>query len=492
MASGFLRVGLISRAKGRSATAAAAYRSGSEIVDTRTGEIHDYERKRGVISSDIVLPEGEQPLSRSELWNMAEVAETRTVKATVARELVVGLSKELSAEERRDCILKLAEEVAATHKCGIEVSIHEPRRLSKSEIDALDDPLSHDSYDESGWPTNGNHHAHVLMTTRRVENGELGAKTREWDDLRGRVECKDKWTDRWCEIQNELFIKKGWDIRAVRGEGDEIHIGPEKAQLKRDEADKQLNVRSLNHEFFIAKQKAEKPTAGEVEKLEYQKSRFYVENPAAALRELLEIKREREQEKQQKISPAVMPSLAEYRQQEADRKAAALKKEKDESLAKLLAMREERIANKKQEAPEPEKTALQKLIAERERREAVAADERLAALRELYVTEMPKAEDLRDAVIANKLEKELTDKKEDLRGDLILLGRHPDWPEAIEKTWVNAKRIDGNDEQHQARMDKLFEHDERVVEEERLRREAEERERLEKEQRERDDFDFSR
>ncbi|MBD4086865.1 MobA/MobL family protein, partial [Xanthomonas citri pv. citri] len=47
MAIYHLSAQIISRKAGRSATAAAAYRSGSEIVDERTGEVHDYSRKQG-------------------------------------------------------------------------------------------------------------------------------------------------------------------------------------------------------------------------------------------------------------------------------------------------------------------------------------------------------------------------------------------------------------------------------------------------------------
>ena len=58
MAIYHLSVKTVSRAKGRSATAAAAYRAGVEIVDERTGEVHDYSRKTGVVHSEIILPNG--------------------------------------------------------------------------------------------------------------------------------------------------------------------------------------------------------------------------------------------------------------------------------------------------------------------------------------------------------------------------------------------------------------------------------------------------
>ncbi len=75
----------ISRATGRSATAAAAYRAGERIIDDRTGEVHDYRRKKGVLHTQIFAPPGVRISSRSALWNMAEAAEKRK-DAKVARE----------------------------------------------------------------------------------------------------------------------------------------------------------------------------------------------------------------------------------------------------------------------------------------------------------------------------------------------------------------------------------------------------------------------
>ena len=46
----------VSRAMGRSATAAAAYRSGELVHDLTTDQVFDYTRKRGVEHAEIVLP----------------------------------------------------------------------------------------------------------------------------------------------------------------------------------------------------------------------------------------------------------------------------------------------------------------------------------------------------------------------------------------------------------------------------------------------------
>ena len=55
MAIYHLSVKPICRAGGRSATAAAAYRSGELVHDLTSDEVFDYTRKRGVEHSEIVL-----------------------------------------------------------------------------------------------------------------------------------------------------------------------------------------------------------------------------------------------------------------------------------------------------------------------------------------------------------------------------------------------------------------------------------------------------
>lgn len=49
VASDHLSVKVVSRSTGRSATAAAAYRAAARVRDERTGELHDFKRKRGVV-----------------------------------------------------------------------------------------------------------------------------------------------------------------------------------------------------------------------------------------------------------------------------------------------------------------------------------------------------------------------------------------------------------------------------------------------------------
>ena len=79
---------VIQRSQGRSAVAAAAYRSASELEDERLGQSHDFTAKAGVVYSEIMLPEGapDRWLDRSALWNEVEVIERRH-DAVLAREV---------------------------------------------------------------------------------------------------------------------------------------------------------------------------------------------------------------------------------------------------------------------------------------------------------------------------------------------------------------------------------------------------------------------
>ena len=49
-------IGIVSRGKGKSAVAAAAYRSGEKLTNEWDGMTHDYTRKGGVVHTEIMLP----------------------------------------------------------------------------------------------------------------------------------------------------------------------------------------------------------------------------------------------------------------------------------------------------------------------------------------------------------------------------------------------------------------------------------------------------
>jgi hypothetical protein len=48
---------IVSRGKGKSAVAAAAYRSGTCITNEYDGVTHDFTHKRGIVHTEIILPD---------------------------------------------------------------------------------------------------------------------------------------------------------------------------------------------------------------------------------------------------------------------------------------------------------------------------------------------------------------------------------------------------------------------------------------------------
>ena len=220
MAIYHLSVKTVSRSAGRSATAAAAYRAGAKITDERTGEIHDYTRKSGVQSVDLILPENapEWAHDREQLWNAAEQAEARK-NSTVAREFEVALPDELSAAERLRLSLDFARELVARHGCAADVAIHAP----------------------SNGGDDRNHHAHILLSTRRLGADGFGEKTRELDDRKIGSELVTQWRERFAELTNERLHENGIaarvDHRTLEAQGIEReptqHLGPAATAIER-------------------------------------------------------------------------------------------------------------------------------------------------------------------------------------------------------------------------------------------------------------------
>mgnify|MGYP003375023113 CR=1 FL=1 len=220
MAIFHLSVKPISRSAGRSATGAAAYRAGEKIVDERTGEIHDYRRKSGVESADIILPDGAPAWAtdRAKLWNAAELAEKRK-DACVAREFEVALPTELSTEQRRALALEFAKDMANREGCAVDVAIHAPGKGGD----------------------NRNHHAHILRTTRKVEQEGIGAKLDTEQAGRKRKDDLEQVREHWSKLCNSALERAGHkeriDHRSLEAQGIErmptVHLGPAATAIQR-------------------------------------------------------------------------------------------------------------------------------------------------------------------------------------------------------------------------------------------------------------------
>ncbi len=153
MAIYHLEAKVISRGTGRSAVAAAAYMSCSQILNDYDGVQHDYTRKQGLVWQQIFLPEHtpQEWQDRSVLWNAVEENE-KTKDSRLAREFVVALPIELKQSEWQKLLTEFVQDQFVSDGMCADVCIHD---------------------------TDGhNPHAHIMLTVRPLdEQGKWQYKT---------------------------------------------------------------------------------------------------------------------------------------------------------------------------------------------------------------------------------------------------------------------------------------------------------------------------
>ncbi len=198
MAIYHFHVKVIGRKSGSSAVASAAYRSASRLRDDRLERNHDFSAKRGVVHSEVMLPENapEQWSDRERLWNDVEAFEVRK-DAQLAREVEFALPREM------------------TERQGIELA----RDFVQSEFvdqGMIADLNVHWDRAEDGTPKP---HAHVMLTMRSVDEDGFGPKVRDWN----RTEMVERWRERWADHVNErlteLDIDAQIDHRSLEAQG---------------------------------------------------------------------------------------------------------------------------------------------------------------------------------------------------------------------------------------------------------------------------------
>jgi len=175
---------MVSRAKGQSTIAAAAYRSASRLHEASTGITHDYTHKRGVDHTEILAPEDAPAwvFDRHTLWNTVEAAEKRK-DAQVAREVEVGLPIELEDREQVALLRDFVNREFVARGMVADIGIHR------------DNP--------------GNPHSHILLTTRDLTPEGFGPKNRSWNTTQQLL----NWRRGWAEVTNEHLIEAGLGVR---------------------------------------------------------------------------------------------------------------------------------------------------------------------------------------------------------------------------------------------------------------------------------------
>ena len=144
---------------GRSAVAAAAYRSGERLTNEWDGLTHDYTHKPGIVHTEIILPAHAPPefQDRSTLWNSVEQIE-KSSDAQLAREIEVALPVELSRAEQLALVRSFVKDNFVAEGMCADFALHDKG--------------------------DGNPHAHILLTIRPLRSdGKWGPECRKVYDL---------------------------------------------------------------------------------------------------------------------------------------------------------------------------------------------------------------------------------------------------------------------------------------------------------------------
>jgi hypothetical protein len=191
----------VKRSDGKNIVAAIAYRAGDKLTDDK-GIVHDYSNraKKSVAGSEIFLPTDapEWAYDRGKLWRAANSAE-RKKNAVTGREFVVNLPYELDDKQRRELVSRYAKEIVKRHGCAVDAAIHRPDRKGDQR----------------------NHHAHIMLSTRRLDALGFGEKTRELDTKKNAA--LDGCRALWAQYTNEALAAAGIDAsidhRSYRRQG---------------------------------------------------------------------------------------------------------------------------------------------------------------------------------------------------------------------------------------------------------------------------------
>jgi hypothetical protein len=202
MAIYHLEAKIISRGSGRSAVAAAAYMSCSEITNEYDGVNHNFTRKHGLVWEKVFLPANAPMLwcDRRILWNAVEHTE-KTKDSRLARELVVALPVELKKEQWIELLSEYVYSNFVKDGMCADVAIH--------------DTDGHNPY------------AHIMLTVRPLDDKSKWQNKTEKEYL-----CKRDGEEKGFTAAEFLQVKKqGWEKQYQYLDGKKkVYLTPTEAE----------------------------------------------------------------------------------------------------------------------------------------------------------------------------------------------------------------------------------------------------------------------
>lgn len=205
------RMQVIGRSAGRSATAAAAYRSGEQLKDERTGAVHDYTGKTDIYDSEILKPEDAPKRlgDRAALWNEVERNEKRK-DSQLCNEIMIALPAELSHDQKQALTREYVQGEFVSQGMIADIGYH--------------DFESH------------NPHAHIMLTMRSVNEEGFGKKARKWN----KRDAVRAYRADWADYANQALERAGYEVRvdhrSLKEQGIErepqIHLGAKVMEME--------------------------------------------------------------------------------------------------------------------------------------------------------------------------------------------------------------------------------------------------------------------
>ncbi|HEQ9435635.1 TPA: MobA/MobL family protein, partial [Streptococcus pyogenes] len=236
-------VNIISRGKGKSAVASAAYISGEKIKNEWDGVTYDYTKKQGVISKEIYLPDHapEEYKDRKTLWNSVELFEKNS-NAQLARNFIISLPKELSIEENKKMIEEYVQNNFVKEGMIVDLAIHDESREGNQNIHAHIMTIVRPINEDGTWGQKSKKEYILDEKGEKILNKNGKPKTRKvelttWND-KGNVE---KWRENFSDLCNGYLaknkIEKRVDHRSFKRQNSDylptIHLGSAASAMER-------------------------------------------------------------------------------------------------------------------------------------------------------------------------------------------------------------------------------------------------------------------
>ncbi|XVG99321.1 MobQ family relaxase [Eubacteriales bacterium KG127] len=270
-------VDIVSRSKGASVIAKAAYNARDKLKDDYYGKTHDYSKKDDLVFSKIFLPEHipKEFSNREFLWNSVEKIE-KSKNSQLARNLLFELPRELNEKDRIKLISEFIEENFTSKGMIADCNIH--------------NPMASDNEEQP--------HAHILLTLREIdEKGNWKPKSRKeyiLDENGEKIKLKSgnyksrkvnlndwnepdkakEWRENFSKKANEYLAKnnidKRIDSRTFEEQGREelpqVHLGTasyqmEKKGIQTERGNHNRKIIAFNLEFKKLKAELSKLTS---------------------------------------------------------------------------------------------------------------------------------------------------------------------------------------------------------------------------------------